>query len=81
MQEQDLATCARCRSALHHIGLLPFRVGGTSGAAKLFFGEWAELGETKFTLDVLACPACRQVAPICPEITVLGANPTRKTVF
>ncbi len=66
MPDQQVTRCGSCQTPLHHIGLLPFRVGGTSGAAKLFFGEWAELGESKFTLDVFACPACRQVTLFVP---------------
>lgn len=38
-----------------------FRVGGTSGGAKLFLGEWAELGESMLPMEVLYCNSCGRV--------------------
>lgn len=54
-------TCLRCGYPLQSIGVEEFRVGGTSGGWKLIFGEWAELGEEKLALEVLACQNCRRV--------------------
>lgn len=55
MSEPDIAesglrtsrvkTCRDCGVALRLAGKAPFRLGGTKGAWKLVFGEWAELGE------------------------------------
>jgi hypothetical protein len=50
-----------CKGVLHSIGVEPFRVGGTTGGWKLFFGEWAELGEDILPFEVLACESCRRV--------------------
>ena len=59
--------CLRCDVELRDLGPAEFRVGGTSGGWKLFFGEWAELGEDMVTLDLLACPTCRHVELRLPE--------------
>jgi DNA-directed RNA polymerase subunit RPC12/RpoP len=59
--------CLRCDVELRDLGPAEFRVGGTSGGWKLFFGEWAELGEDMVTLDLLACPRCRHVELRLPE--------------
>jgi hypothetical protein len=53
--------CLRCRGPLAEWGVREFRTGGTSGGAKLLFGEWAELGEEKVPLALRYCPACGQV--------------------
>ncbi len=53
--------CLRCRGPLADWGVIEFRTGGTSGGAKLLFGEWAELGEEKVPLHLRYCPGCGQV--------------------
>jgi hypothetical protein len=53
--------CLRCGQDLENLGVEEFRVGGTSGGWKLVFGELAELGEGKLTLEVRACQSCGQV--------------------
>ena len=53
--------CLRCRGELTGWGVHEFRTGGTSGGAKLLFGEWAELGEQKIPLELRYCAACGQV--------------------
>jgi hypothetical protein len=37
------------------------RTGGSRGAWKLIFGEWAELGEGTMKVELLACPNCRRL--------------------
>ena len=37
------------------MGDIPFRTGGSSGAAHLLFGNWAELGEGLLHLDAFVC--------------------------
>jgi predicted RNA-binding Zn-ribbon protein involved in translation (DUF1610 family) len=44
-----------------------FRVGGTSGGAKLILGEWAELGETMVPMYVFVCPNCGKVELFATE--------------
>jgi hypothetical protein len=51
--------CLYCKVPLDNLGEHEIRTGGTSGAAKLFFGELAELGEEKLPLELSACPRCR----------------------
>lgn len=57
----DPWNCLRCGSPLTSMGVEEFRTGGTSGGWKLIFGEWAELGEEKLTLEVFACARCGHV--------------------
>ena len=53
--------CPRWEVELRDLGSAEFRIGGTKGGWKLFFGEWAELGEDMVELEMLACPTCRHV--------------------
>ena len=53
--------CLRCRGTLTDWGIHEFRMGGTSGASKLLFGELAELGEQKVPLHLRYCSRCGQV--------------------
>jgi hypothetical protein len=60
-------TCLRCGSPIKSIGIREFRTGGSSGAAKLIIGEWAELGEEKLRIEVLVCETCRHLELRAPE--------------
>jgi hypothetical protein len=62
--------CLRCGNPLTEWGTHEFRTGGTTGGAKLLFGEWAELGEEKIPLELRYCGACGQVDIRLPA----GAN-------
>ncbi len=53
--------CLRCRSELQSLGETDLRTGGSRGAWKLIFGEWAELGEGTMKVELLACPECRRL--------------------
>ena len=53
--------CLRCQRELVSLGAHELRMGGTPGFAKLFLGEWAELGESKFPVWILACDGCGYV--------------------
>jgi hypothetical protein len=59
--------CLRCRHELGSLGDVALRTGGTRGAWKLFFGEWAELGEGTINVELLACPNCRRLELRLPE--------------
>ena len=59
--------CLRCGVELRELGPAEFRIGGTRGAWKLLFGEWAELGEDMVSIDLLACPKCRHIEMRLPE--------------
>jgi hypothetical protein len=54
-------TCLRCGGPIQSMGIEEFRVGGTAGGWKLLFGELAELGEGKLSLEVFACASCGKV--------------------
>ena len=49
------------------MGVEEFRVGGTSGGWEPVLGEWAELGEEKLALEVIACPRCGHVEIVLPR--------------
>ncbi len=57
----DTVKCPDCQVDMKELEGVKFRVGGTSGAWKLLFGEWAELGEGLLSLDLWVCPNCKQV--------------------
>ena len=63
MSELELTglSCLRCRRELVSLGAHEIRMGGTPGIAKLFFGERAELGESKFPVWLIACDSCGHV--------------------
>ncbi len=70
MTDRDARTgisCLRCRRELVSLGSPTFRIGGTSGAAHLFFGSWADLGESTVEFDVFACDSCGHVELFLPE--------------
>ncbi len=53
--------CPACGTVMMPAGTEQFRIGGTSGLWKLFFGELAELGETMMPFEVWVCRSCRHV--------------------
>ena len=50
--------CLRCQSPTECLGQLPLVTGRHSGAAKLIFGQWAELDEGSWPIDVYRCRHC-----------------------
>jgi len=46
--------CLCCRTELRSLGQTDLRTGGSRGAWKLIFGEWAELGEGTMKVEVLS---------------------------
>ncbi len=70
MSEEQQPTgdlCLRCRAELQSLGETSLRTGGSRGALKLIFGEWAELGEGTMKVELLACPRCRHLELKLPE--------------
>ncbi len=57
----SLDACLRCGTTMTNTGVHRFRTEGTSGGMKLFFGEWAELGEQMIPMESLVCATCRRV--------------------
>lgn len=53
--------CSNCHSEMQSLGQIPIRVGGTSGGWHLLLGEWADVGEGVFPLDVYRCSSCKRV--------------------
>jgi hypothetical protein len=43
------------------LGQIPIRTGGMAGGWHLLIGEWADMGEGVFPLDVYRCPRCKRV--------------------
>lgn len=53
--------CPVCKIEMLSLGQVPIRVGGTSGGWHLLLGEWADVSEGVFPLDVFRCSQCRRV--------------------
>ena len=53
--------CAVCKTPMQSLGQVPVRVGGTQGPWHLLIGEWADMTERVFPLDVYRCQQCRRV--------------------
>ena len=66
-QAPDYGECLRCKTVLQYLGEENFMVGGSSGLAKMIFGQWAELSESNLPLYVFVCPNCRKVELRAPE--------------
>ena len=58
--------CLRCGRTIESLGIHEFRTGGSTGAAHLLLGQWAELGEDKVRLEILSCRACRHLEVRAP---------------
>lgn len=58
MKDEKTRTCTQCKGELEYLGQVPIRAKGTSGTMKLFFGEWAELGEEMWPIDIFRCTDC-----------------------
>ena len=56
-----MAECSGCKGTMQSLGQIPIRVGGTSGGWHLLLGEWADVTEGVFPLDVYRCGRCKRV--------------------
>ena len=54
----ESVSCLRCGRPIVSLGVTELRTGGSTGATHFFLGQWAELGEGKLRVEVLACEAC-----------------------
>jgi hypothetical protein len=50
--------CLRCGRPIVSLGVTELRTGGSTGATHFFLGQWAQLGEGKLRVEILACEAC-----------------------
>jgi predicted RNA-binding Zn-ribbon protein involved in translation (DUF1610 family) len=57
----NIRKCSYCGQNAQFVYTAQFRVGGTSGGAKLILGEWAELGESMVPMYVFVCPNCGKI--------------------
>ena len=57
-KESSPKKCTVCQSETEFLGQIPIRTKGHGGVSKLFFGEWAELGEEMWPLDIYRCKKC-----------------------
>jgi len=53
--------CRACLVEMTSLGQAPVRVGGTSGGWHILMGEWADVGEKTWPLDVYRCSSCKRV--------------------
>lgn len=63
----NIRKCTYCGQNAQFVYTAKFRVGGTSGGAKLLLGEWAELGEEMIPMYVFVCPNCGKIELIATE--------------
>ena len=56
--EKTTVSCTICHGETDFLGQIPLRTEGSSGASKLFFGKWAELGEQMWPIDIYRCKKC-----------------------
>ena len=61
LSDQTVMKCLRCQGALEDMGQVSLVTGGSSSAAKLFFGQLAEMQEKNWVVSALHCPACHHV--------------------
>ena len=54
-------TCMRCQGQMEPIGEVSLMTGKHSGAAKLIFGQLAELDERPWALSASRCDTCHMV--------------------
>ena len=54
-------TCLRCQATTECLGQLPLMTGGSGPLAKLFLGQWAEMNEGHWLVDVYRCSRCGHV--------------------
>jgi hypothetical protein len=53
--------CTACSTPMVSLGQIPICTGGTSGGWHLVLGEWADMTESVFPLDVYRCARCKRV--------------------
>jgi hypothetical protein len=56
--ESMTGKCSSCGGGLSNLGTVPFRVGGPGAAGLFFMGQWAEMSERKYPIDIYRCDAC-----------------------
>jgi len=61
MADDKIFPCLRCQAAMADLGEMSFVTGGSSGAAKVFLGQWAEMNEKNWTVRVIRCTKCGHV--------------------
>ena len=50
--------CLRCQNEMRAVGQLSLVTGGHSAAAKLFFGQLAEMDEKNWPVNAYRCSNC-----------------------
>jgi hypothetical protein len=53
--------CPFCKTEMQALGQVPVRVGGRGGGWHLLLGEWADVGEKVWPLDVYRCATCKRL--------------------
>jgi hypothetical protein len=61
MSDAPALKCLRCQTIMEDLGQVSLVTGGSSSAAKLFFGQLAEMQEKNWVVNALHCPACHHV--------------------
>ena len=58
MQDSSGVDCVRCHAPASWVGHIPVVIGGSSSAAKLLFGQLAEMNERNWLIDASRCSRC-----------------------
>ena len=53
--------CSACKTPMQSLGQISMRTGGVKGGWHLLIGEWADMSEGVFPLDVYRCDRCKRV--------------------
>ncbi len=53
--------CSVCQTEMQSLGQIPIRTGGSTGGWHLLLGEFADISEGVFPLDVYRCSRCKRV--------------------
>jgi len=61
MTDQVDTKCVLCQGDVQLIGKFPLVTGSHSGAAKFWLGQWAELDERPWIVQVYRCASCHHV--------------------
>lgn len=59
--ETNSVKCVRCQGDAPLLGKLPIVTGSHSGAAKFWMGQWAEMDEHPWVVQVYRCSTCSHV--------------------
>lgn len=61
MEEKKPKVCNACQGELEFLGQVPVRTKGHEGLSKLIFGNWTEISEEIWPIDIFRCKKCARL--------------------